>query len=257
MNEILQNIMLFINEHTLLLIGICAFLILVLIGYLIDNSVKSKRIRKDIKNADQVPNNIKEEIIKQAEEKTIKKEDTVSLDNQANTQPVDLTVNEQVKPTVELSTNEQPAFDTNFINPETSNNNETNTINLNENLDKTFPSLDLNTENDQLDIEDKKVEVNNVIQDPDANIMGSNANNEYSNDKGLSEILFNMEEEKVEENNNIFTNDTSNNIVINNEVKKDDVQIQSNNSSEELDRIMRKLSTMNNNVEDDNYTNIF
>ena len=48
MNNILQNVMVFINEHTLLLIGICVFLILVLVGYLIDNSVKSKRIRKDI-----------------------------------------------------------------------------------------------------------------------------------------------------------------------------------------------------------------
>ena len=67
-NEIMQSIMTFINENTLLLIGICVFLILVLVGYLIDNSVNSKRIRKDIKNKDQVPANIKEEIIKEAEE---------------------------------------------------------------------------------------------------------------------------------------------------------------------------------------------
>ena len=50
MNETLNNIMKFINDNTYLLIGICVFLILVLIGYLIDNSVKSKRVRKDIKN---------------------------------------------------------------------------------------------------------------------------------------------------------------------------------------------------------------
>ena len=87
MNEVLQNIMLFINEHTLLLIGICVFLILVLIGYLIDNSVKSKRIRNDIKNADQVPENIKDEIIKEAEDKKIIKQETTvepQIDNALN-----------------------------------------------------------------------------------------------------------------------------------------------------------------------------
>lgn len=50
MNETLNNIMKFINDNTYLLIGICVFLILVLIGYLIDNSIKSKKVRKDVKN---------------------------------------------------------------------------------------------------------------------------------------------------------------------------------------------------------------
>ena len=66
MNEVFQNIMTFINDNTVLLICICVFLIFVLIGYLIDNSVKSKRVRKDIKNKDQVPEEIKNEIIKEA-----------------------------------------------------------------------------------------------------------------------------------------------------------------------------------------------
>ena len=50
MNKILDTVMTFINENTNILIGVCIFLIFVLIGYLIDNSVKSKRVRKDIKN---------------------------------------------------------------------------------------------------------------------------------------------------------------------------------------------------------------
>ena len=50
MNETLNNIMKFINDNTYFLIGICVFLILVLIGYLIDNSIKSKKVRKDVKN---------------------------------------------------------------------------------------------------------------------------------------------------------------------------------------------------------------
>lgn len=46
MNKFLENVMNFINENTTLLIIICAFLILVLIGYLIDNSVKTRRLAK-------------------------------------------------------------------------------------------------------------------------------------------------------------------------------------------------------------------
>ena len=48
MNDVFNNVMTFINKNTYLLIGICVFLILVLIGYLIDNRVKSKCVRKDI-----------------------------------------------------------------------------------------------------------------------------------------------------------------------------------------------------------------
>lgn len=105
MNETLNNIMKFINDNTYLLIGICVFLILVLIGYLIDNSVKSKKVRKDIKNETMVKeaqsnsavNNIsidkKEDImIKPFEEKT---EDLIIDDNiNKVTQPVkDKTIN--------------------------------------------------------------------------------------------------------------------------------------------------------------------
>lgn len=105
MNETLNNIMKFINDNTYLLIGICVFLILVLIGYLIDNSVKSKKVRKDVKNETMVKeaqsnsavNNIsidkKEDIMtKPFEEKT---EDLI-IDNNINkvTQPVkDETIN--------------------------------------------------------------------------------------------------------------------------------------------------------------------
>lgn len=105
MNETLNNIMKFINDNTYLLIGICVFLILVLIGYLIDNSVKSKKVRKDVKNETMVKeaqsnsavNNIsidkKEDIMtKPFEEKT---EDLIIDDNiNKVTQPVkDETIN--------------------------------------------------------------------------------------------------------------------------------------------------------------------
>lgn len=60
MNETLENIMIFINENTNILIGICLFLIFVLVAYLIDNSVKAKKAMKAIKdeknNKEQVEN---------------------------------------------------------------------------------------------------------------------------------------------------------------------------------------------------------
>ena len=107
MNETLNNIMKFINDNTYLLIGICVFLILVLIGYLIDNSVKSKKVRKDVKNetmakeaqSNSAVNNIsidkKEDIMtKPFEEKT----ENLIIDDNINkvTQPVET---ETVNPT--------------------------------------------------------------------------------------------------------------------------------------------------------------
>ena len=253
MNEVLQNIMLFINEHTLLLIGICVFLILVLIGYLIDNSVKSKRIRNDIKNADQVPENIKDEIIKEAEDKKIIKQETTvepQIDNALNIE--------------ESSKNNVPQENLNVDN----------SLNLETpmELHDTTTTTDTNNEtiNNSLIFNEKEKTTNeDTYKDPDLDIMGQMPKSEYSNDKGLSEILYSLKNveptnvdnvinlnEQVESNDTIFTTNTPN-IVINNDVKKDDVQIQKEDSSDELDRIMRKLSSMNNNVEDDNYTNIF
>ena len=280
MNDILQNIMVFINEHTLLLIGICVFLILVLIGYLIDNSVKSKRVRKDIKNADQVPENIKDEIIKQAEEKGIVKEETPNV--ALETAPINNSIEDTLKMEnpILLGDEKENSESINVPSVDTDA-----TLNLDASFDLNTPS-DLNTE---LNLDQK---------DPDADIMGAFVSGGYSNDKGLSEILFSVGNESVQVNEtevpnvdptnidipsveeanvstpaeetnidintnlesdtgNIFT-DNSSNIVVNDEVKKDDVQIEKNdNASDELDRIMRKLSTMNNGVGDDNYTNIF
>ena len=235
MNETLQNIMLFINNNTLLLIGICVFLILVLVGYLIDNSVKSKRVRKDIKNPDQVPENIKDEIIKQAEEKAIIKENEEKIENNV--------INEE---------------NTSQIKPETENN-EIDFESFATQENNVFDSLNSKEENSlNLDLDSTNKKEENINIDPDANIMIFDKNKEeFKNDKSLSEILSNIDE-KVQkaDTSNIF-GDNSSDIVINNNVDKNDVQIESNDSQDELDRIMRKLSTMNNSVQDDNYTNIF
>lgn len=203
MNEILQQIMEFINNNTLILIGICIFLILVLIGYLVDNSVKSKRVRTDIKNAAQVPENIKDEIIKEAKE----------------TEIVDK--NEQIEE-VKI---EEPAVETPVVD-------ENAPLDLDETMVKTKPlNLDLNA---TIRKEDNYV-------DPDQYIMEqSTLDSEYSNDKKLSEILYSIPNKKID-NANIFAKN------------KEEIK----NEEEELDRIMRKLSNMNNDVPEDNYTNIF
>jgi hypothetical protein len=46
MDQILEKIMNFINENTMLLIIICIFLIVILVIYLIDNTIKTKRLER-------------------------------------------------------------------------------------------------------------------------------------------------------------------------------------------------------------------
>ena len=311
MNDILQNIMTFINENTILLICICVFLILVLIGYLIDNSVKSKRVRNDIKNADQVPQNIKDEIIKEAkkedsivENTELEVQPTLQADNSSldsgTTQNVDASVNLNVQ-NEELNQDMSLNLDTSSINQNSSLDNQDVTLNLdfstetaNDNvpldLDSTLTNIDasnnevidntvdlvsqdesqsnidltLQDENNidmplELNIDSIDNSQNATQTDPDQEIMQNAGveNNGYSNSKKLSEILSQINNVNIEEpKTNIF--EEENNIVVNSEVSKDDVQIETpKESDDELDKIMRKLSSVNNNVEDDNYTNIF
>lgn len=60
MDKFLETVMNFINENTTLLIIICVFLIFVLIGYLIDNSIKTKKLEKQMLNEenDKPDNNV-------------------------------------------------------------------------------------------------------------------------------------------------------------------------------------------------------
>lgn len=296
MNDFIQNAMVFINEHTIVLIGICVFLILVLIGYLIDNSVKSKRVRKDIKNASQVPDNIKDEIIKEANIANATQQEEVkenineelsfnneSVNNEINNAQENIELNlDTPNQTDELKIEtpvEQPAGDdlNTELNLDTSSivldNNSTNE-DQNLNLDVQMPqemnlntefNLDVNSssENNSIDIsvptQDNDSNQIETSIDPDLQIMqNANQKSEYKNDKKLSEILAqkdNLEVPVVD--NDIFSSNETN-ITINNDIKKDDVQIEnSQDNSGELDRIMRKLSSMNNNTEEDSYTNIF
>lgn len=319
MNEVFQNIMTFINENTVLLICICVFLIFVLIGYLIDNSVKSKRVRKDIKNKDQVPEEIKNEIIKEAINENKEKMMENSFHNvvreeskEVNSNEVDLEdkktdLDETVK--LELNLDEVPSessdlnsaldlnnsdvtapltLDTNLDSNLNLENNVSNEINSTLNLDNNESSnlvldapLDLTTEessvseplvlDNNVEEEIKTVEpifeLDNIetqenvettdVEDPDANIMNIEEDNKYKNDKKLSEILLNVDKERVNNkiDNNIFEEKTLD-IEIKNDSEESKVEIEQEDSSDELDKIMKKLSSMNND-EEDNYTNIF
>lgn len=177
MNDAIESVMSFINENTNTLIIICIFLIVILVIYLIENSIKSKRIKNNIK-----------------EEKEI-------IENTPDDTPV----------TVETSQFEQAV--------------------LEENTPITEEEFIRNDEEP----------VKNIFMKEEEN-KDNNVEVLYKNDKKLSEILFdnieNQPEGKIDES-----------VVKNNPEKE--------NPSDELDSIIRKLNNMENDVEEDNYTNIF
>ena len=94
MKEIISKVTNFVNENTMLLIGICAFLIVVLIVYLIDNSIKSKKMQKAIKEMDAV------------EDKVIESSESIEET------PKDSSVDFEIK-------NEEPSFDSISLGDET------------------------------------------------------------------------------------------------------------------------------------------
>ena len=281
MNDVFNNVMTFINKNTYLLIGICVFLILVLIGYLIDNSVKSKRVRKDIKNKDQVPENIKEDIIKEANEKKEKelnvqieepkKEDIINQNMEVNEENSPLNLDASLSIDKPLNLEKDPSLD-DVNSPLNIDNNineplslDTNSLFDEENKPSVALGNDILEDNLSLDSSEKPIVESSISsdQDPDSNIMLSNSKNGlYSNDKTLLEILSEVDSSKLNnsvDNKTIFGNKPS--IEINTNVEKEKVEIEPKNSTDssdnELDNIMKKLSSMNNSDDEDNYTNIF
>lgn len=281
MNDVFNNVMTFINKNTYLLIGICVFLILVLIGYLIDNSVKSKRVRKDIKNKDQVPENIKEDIIKEANEKKEKelnvqieepkKEDIINQNMEVNEDEAPLNLDASLSIDKPLNLEKDPSLD-DVNSPFNIDNNineplslDTNSLFDEENKPSVALGKDILEDNLSLDNSEKPIVESSISsdQDPDANIMLSNSKDGlYSNDKTLLEILSEVDSSKLNnsvDNKTIFGNKPS--IEINTNVEKEKVEIEPKNSTDssdnELDNIMKKLSSMNNSDDEDNYTNIF
>lgn len=182
MSELLNNIMKFINENTYLLIGVCVFLILVLIGYLIDNSVKSKKVRKDVKN---------ETMAKEAQSNSAvnnisidKKEDIMTKPFEDKTE--DLIIDDNINKVNPSLTNEKVNPTPNEVKDEI-----TEPINFNFDLD----SIKTKQENIEPKTEESKILENNFVND-NGEITGPisfdlDSKNESINNVEQSEVLSN------------------------------------------------------------------
>ena len=211
MNDVFNNVMTFINKNTYLLIGICVFLILVLIGYLIDNSVKSKKVRKDVKNetmakeaqSNSVVNNIsidkKEDIMtKPFEEET----ENLIIDDNINKVNPSVT-NETVNPTSnEITEPINFNFDLDSIKtkqenvePKTEEPKSLNNSLVNDNGEINEPiSVDLDTKNESANNAEKTDALSN-----DSSIIGINDLN--SADKVSTNNEVSIEEPKADNTN--------------------------------------------------------
>ena len=182
MSELLNNIMKFINENTYLLIGVCVFLILVLIGYLIDNSVKSKKVRKDVKN---------ETMAKEAQSNSAvnnisidKKDDIMTKPFEEKTE--DLIIDDNINKVNPSLTNEKVNPTPNEVKDEI-----TEPINFNFDLD----SIKTKQENIEPKTEESKILENNFVND-NGEITGPisfdlDSKNESKNNIEQSEVLSN------------------------------------------------------------------
>lgn len=78
MNDIIDNLMTFINENTTILIIICVFLIVLLVIYLIDNAIKSSSITKNKEKAREEADKKAKENITKVEENNVFEDAVVS-----------------------------------------------------------------------------------------------------------------------------------------------------------------------------------
>lgn len=255
MNQTLENIMIFINENTNILIGICLFLIFVLVAYLIDNSIKAKKAMKKIKEEQEIVRlEDKEEIPimpinYSLNENSVKNE---KFEEAVENNSVNLETENPKKVDVESSNSnifEDSITDDHNISEETMNN-----------LFEEAISNNNNTVNDEVinnDVDNNSfVQLDNEIKNNEETVDVI-----YKNDKKLSDILLggiSNESEKPSfdqiEVDNIFDdnkNKTSDVVPKNVEPK---VEVELNET--ELDKIMKKLNN-GNAIEEDNYTNIF
>lgn len=253
MNETLENIMVFINENTNILIGICLFLIFVLVAYLIDNSIKSRKAKKEfkksqMKNELNVENNIKAE----KKNKNIKPDKNLEsnlFENSISTPEIDINLqtNDSINSVKVPSDNEfQEALMDSAKKDQSIESSD---------LKDVIGAIDtINTETQNIDLSSEE--------------SGAKADVLYKNDKKLSEILFN-DVSKEEQSKNIDLNDISKNTIDSNifndkkivsenvDPKKVESKVEIELDENELDNIMKKLKNLSSVDEDDNYTNIF
>ena len=235
MDKVLENIMIFINENTNILIGICLFLIFVLIGYLIDNSIKSRRAKMDFKKSQ---SDVNVELEKANEESLSENK----IDNRVFEDAVENQNIEKIED--EIQTIDTDIENTNVIEPTFEN------IISSDAQDDTKIEEEQTTINDIINvIDDKKVE---EPKNDNIEKVENEAEVIYKNDKKLSEILFSDVNNNTDNVNNIFT-DKSNE----NDIKPKNVEPKVELDEDELDNIMKKLQNVSSFDEEDNYTNIF
>lgn len=253
MNETLESIMVFINENTNILIGICLFLIFVLVAYLIDNSIKSRKAKKEFKKSQ-----MKNELNAEDNIKTEKVDQSIKVD-----QNLESNLFENAISTPEININLQTDDSTNDVNVPSDNGFQEAFINSDKN-DQDIVSSDLSDvigAIDTINTEIKNIDLSGGEPSTKADVL-------YKNDKKLSEILF-SDVSKEEQSNNIDFNDISKNTIDSNifndkkivsenvEPKKVEPKVEIELDENELDNIMKKLKNLSSVDEDDSYTNIF
>lgn len=253
MDKILEMIMNFINENTTLLIIICVFLIFVLIGYLIDNSIKTKKMAKKI--TEPTPDNdIKEPVVNSVpDQKVEEKVETSIIEPEVN----EIKVEEQV--------DEEPTLDTKLADIE--NNIEEKQadiiINTNENNEEPIVrEIAVDPKVNDLLLRDFSTNETSVIED--------DQNKESIIESPVNEEPFKMEEKvqvelpKTEVKTSPYKNSKSlSDILKKAPVKQEEKLLKTEDYSNELDRILKKLNEESNESKDStldettDFTNMF
>ena len=251
MDKILETIMNFINENTTLLIIICVFLIFVLIGYLIDNSIKTKRLERQM--SEEVPSSPEPEVIDTPIEE--KKEEVVEETKVEEPVVEEVPVIEETPvPEVEVPTeeveNEEPVVETTEeeapVDTEEISNEVTVDPKVNDMLLRDFSTNGVSS----IDTEDTEVSLNPINNIDNINIeepaTEEPAAPVYKNDKKLSDI-FKKKSETVEPVENTSSPKLENTV----------------DFSNELDRILQKLNETTSETKDStldetqDFTNMF
>lgn len=243
MDKILETVMNFINENTTLLIIICVFLIFVLIGYLIDNSIKTRKLEKQMKydidppkvDNEEISNKIEETIPEQPKEEIVEEKVTIDPETEID---LDFRTPEEKEKDNKTEEIEEPVEEVTEKVGETQGNEITVDSKINELLLRDFSTNGITeVEEEQEDVSLNPIDSSNTFDMPEIKEEKS----VYKNSKKLSDILNKKkktEEPKVELNS---TMDFSN----------------------ELDRILQKLNETNDISTDSSldetqdYTNMF
>ena len=167
MDKILEKVMNFINENTMLLIIICIFLIVILVIYLIDNTIKSRKLeQEELEKKNNPSPEVPETVVEETPAPVV--EEVAEVAPVAVETPIE-------EPVVEdYSIPQEPVIDTNIedlLNKDYSVNNEI-----------------VNSIPEEVKVEEPVVPVEPVVEAPKS---------KYNNDKKLSDIFGKKEEPKT------------------------------------------------------------